>query len=150
MKPPALPKPKSRAFALEELAFFWNPRKWIPDIVARFDWPGTSDVRDAIIMLDDEGGHGFLHWYADRAAWGLTDKGKRWVEDLLSKGRIRKARDWQPSVKPDPLPETITLRGVTEEPEPEPEPEPSAEPPPPALTREEELAALAAEQAADE
>ncbi len=140
---PALPRSKTRAFSLEELAFFWNPRRWIPDIVARFDWPGTSDVRDAIIMLDDEGGYGFLHWYADRASWGLTGKGKRWVEDLLSKGKIRKARDWQPPAKL-----ALEAAAAVGEALPEP-PAEEAAPEPPPLAREDELAKLLAEQEAD-
>jgi hypothetical protein len=139
---------KHRTFELEELAFFWEPRPWKPDIEERFgpSRPGSSDIRDAIIVVDDEGGHGFLHWYPDRAAWGLTDKGKGWVAGLLSAAKLRDARDWKPK-KPAPRP--------AKPPPPEPQPvefpeEVPAEEPAKPLTREEEIAALAFDQRLDD
>lgn len=92
------PLPPVRKFTLEELAFFWHPRVWA-EIVARFgEGHGGShaDVRDAIILVDQDGGLGFLRWHPRKMAWALTDKGKDWVSDLLSKKKLAEARDWRP------------------------------------------------------
>lgn len=89
--------PRHRTFYLDELAFFWFPRTWA-EIAVRFGRGKAgshADVRDAIIYVDDEGGMGFLHWYAAKGAWGLTDKGKEWVKDLLSTRRLNAARTWK-------------------------------------------------------
>ncbi len=86
--------PSSRQFDMMELAFFAVHRKWCR-IVERFG--DGSDVRDAIISSDEDGGLGFLRWYPATMSWVLTDKGKRWVEPR----RIAKAlREW-PEVKPE-------------------------------------------------
>jgi|SRR5579859_2587695 len=150
---PPIPKPVFRHFAVGELAFFWNPRCWVPDIVERFgDRTGSSDIRDAIIEVDDEGGLCFLHWYPDRGAWGLTDKGKQWVSKLVSSREIARERDWQPSAPPPanptplgPSPDHYCNDCDVFDIEPHEHPE-LAKP----ETREEELARLAAEQGEDD
>jgi hypothetical protein len=68
---------RSRTFSRVELAFFAIPRRWNPWIVARFG--DDSDVRDAIIHADTDGGLGWLYWMAPKMSWVLSEKGKRWV-----------------------------------------------------------------------
>jgi predicted RNA-binding Zn-ribbon protein involved in translation (DUF1610 family) len=75
----------SRMFSREELAFFAIPRRWVPWIVGRFG--DESDVRDAIIHADDDGGLGFLHWVSPEMSWVLSGRGKRWVgNEALARG----------------------------------------------------------------
>lgn len=134
---------KPKPFDLVELAFFWNPRRWV-EIVARFGEAraGSSDIRDAIIEVDDEGGHGFLHWHKDLQAWALTDKGKAWVRDFLSPRRLNNARSWS-------LPEEAATPAPAEKPVVQEDEKPPAE----AVAEEspgDELARLVEEQAADD
>lgn len=114
------PKPKGPSpadsvglvpFRPDELAFFWDPRPWLPDIRDRFaaGRPGSSDIRDAIIEADDEGGRGYLRWFKDAMTWGLTDAGKRFVEASISTRKIRKAREWTAHPKPHPKPAESVL-----------------------------------------
>lgn len=93
------------SFSVAELAFFWNPRRWRPDIVERFaaKRPGSMDIRDAIIEVDDEGGAGFLHWHKDLASWALTAKGKSWVVRLGSPAVTARERDWVAKGKPQKI-----------------------------------------------
>lgn len=137
---------KPKPFDLVELAFFWNPRRWT-EIVARFGElrAGSSDIRDAIIEVDDEGGHGFLHWHKDLQAWALTDKGKKWVNDsvldgTISQRRLNRELRWA-------LPEEVKLPG------PPPVVETVVEAPVEPVKEEassDELARLVEEQAADD
>lgn len=143
-------KPKLRSFEARELAFFWNPRAW-PDIVARFgtDMPGSSDIRDAIIVVDDEGGIGFLRWHANLGSWCLTDKGKTWVRNMVGPRILVKERDWKPAedvaalaaaaVAQNAIADEATAPAIAAVPEEEK----------PAETREQALARLIAEQAED-
>lgn len=147
---------KPKPFDLAELAFFWNPRRWV-EIVARFGEAraGSSDIRDAIIEVDDEGGHGFLHWHKDLQAWALTDKGKRWVNDSvldgsLSSRRRNRERTWalpEEAKEPEPvatIQEIVEMINRDEVPGFEQVAAKSEE------SLEDELARLAAEQAADD
>lgn len=137
--------PDGPVFSAEELAFFWQPRPWLPDIKERFGKgrPGSSDIRDAIIAADDEGGTNDLRWHKEAMAWGLTEKGKKLVSIALSPARLRRARDWKSAKAQEirePRIEKIELEVVVRE---------SVE----VVgfeSRSEEIARLAAEQAADE
>lgn len=138
-------KPNGPTFSAEELAFFWEPRPWVPDILERFakGRPGSSDIRDAIIASDDEGGDGHLHWLKDVMSWVLTDSGKQFVTLALSTRRLRIAREWAStsgSVK-------VGSVGVVD---PKLEEIPVELSQPREETREDELARLIAEQACDE
>lgn len=98
------------SLSLEELAFFWSPRAW-PDINERLGGnqrPGSSDVRDAIIEVDDDGGAGFLRWHKDTMSWALTDKGKAHVESFLGPRRLKREQEWRSSRKK----ETFTVADV--------------------------------------
>ncbi len=86
-------------FSREELAFFAVPRTWIPWIVARFG--DDSDVRDAIIHSDTDGGLGFLFWMKAKQSWVLSDKGKRWVGNRA----LMKGARWELPPPPPVAPE---------------------------------------------
>lgn len=98
----------ARKFDMQELAFFACPRRWIPIIVERFG--DDSDVRDAIIHSDEDGGLGFLRWKAAAGTWELTEKGKRWVGN---RRMMKELREW-----PD-----TRVSGAEEPPAPPPPPE---------------------------
>ena len=79
---------KHRTFDRNELAFFAIPRTWLGEtgIVARFG--DGSDVRDAIIHLDNKGGFGLLRLEQKDKTWVLTSKGRNWLSPhLLAKGK---------------------------------------------------------------
>ncbi len=136
-------EPCFKEFELHELAFFWYPKRW-PEIVERFGEgrPGSSDIRDSIIAVDDEGGVGFLHWHQDMGAWALTDKGKFWVQDFLSVDRLRRSRNWKSKKTTSEESKSLDIE-LAEPTSPEVKEAP-------VLAREQELASLIAEQAADE
>lgn len=91
-----MPPSKHRTFSLDELAFFVVQRNW-KAIVARFG--DESNIRDAIILADDEGGLGFLHWEAgspgELGTWVLTDRGKIWVGPRA----LARGERWAPEIK---------------------------------------------------
>ncbi len=82
----------TRKFDMQELAFFAVPRKWLPSIVARFG--DDSDVRDAIIHFDEDGGCGYLRWKAAAATWELTQKGRNWLEAFAPRAISNALREW--------------------------------------------------------
>lgn len=139
-----IPKPAYRSFAPFELAFFWKPRNW-KEISARFgeDRTGSSDIRDAIIEVDEDGGLGLLRWHAAIKSWALTDVGKKRVGDLAAPKMAAAERDWL-------LPERRTRKGKKPEVDDDLFEWLAEDDPVPPESPEEELLRLATEQAADE
>jgi hypothetical protein len=65
-----------REFTRAEFAFFAVPRTW-REIEMRFGPEAKSEeFRDAVILADDEGGSGFLHYLHPKRSWVLTYAGK--------------------------------------------------------------------------
>jgi len=68
---------EQRVFSKTELAFFAVPRTW-REIEMRFGQEAkTEPFRDTIILADDEGGSGMLHYMYPEGQWVLTDQGKK-------------------------------------------------------------------------
>lgn len=66
----------SRVLTRAELAFFAVPRTW-REIEMRFGQEAkTEEFRSTIILADDEGGSGMLHYLHPKRSWVLTDAGK--------------------------------------------------------------------------
>lgn len=81
----------ARTFTRAELSFFAIPRRWTPEILARFGDDGN--VRDAIMQVDSDGGLAMLAWIAKQKAWVLTDRGQQFVGARLFEAGKR----WQPN-----------------------------------------------------
>lgn len=79
----------SRRFDRSELAFFAVPRTW-REIEMRFGSEAkTEPFRDCIILADDEGGSGDLHYLREPKSWVLTDTGKARTGERLIARELR-------------------------------------------------------------
>ena len=73
-------------FLVAELAFFCVPRTW-KEVMGHFrPQRSASDILDAIIEADCDGGRGFIDWRGRIRAWVLTDEGREYVDQRAAKG----------------------------------------------------------------
>lgn len=79
-----------RVFSKAELAFFAVPRRWTPEILARFG--EGNDVREAIMQVDSDGGLAMLVWVKSQKAWVLTARG----EQFVGASHLAAGRRWEP------------------------------------------------------
>lgn len=78
IKPRKWNEEKVGGLTAEELSFFAAPRTW-DEINARFHWIGPRERLSVMLLLDCDGGRGFLAWDRRTQTWGLTDSGREHV-----------------------------------------------------------------------